>query len=259
MGRDHGEAEVERIVQQCLERFGLSETDLESLPGSDPRKVSIARFLHQSTTTPKGWTAERLRMKNAANVSQFLSRAKRLKKRKSSQQNQLSSQDLLTDPFCRFPGDWMKPKITRDKLERLWRDPVNWKRGLIYSCKDDPRIVVPKKQKWRGWTINFAHRRATPTLILMILAAGLPVFLLAIFGLARMPIWWACLFLTMAIICLVCWYHHSLCPTRHGWDYSVVFYGIIPSNPLTSLTIARQTRNHGKFLLAGKVWPFWAK
>src|SRR5580704_13513670 len=105
----------------------------------------------------------------------------------------------------------MKPKITRDKLERLWRDPVNWKRGLIYSCKDDPRIVVPKKQKWRGWTINFAHRRATPTLILMILAAGLPVFLLAIFG-----------------------------------------YGIIPSNPLTSLTIARQKRNHGKFLLAGK-------
>jgi hypothetical protein len=98
MGRDHGEAEVERTVQQCLERFGLSETDLESLPGSDPRKVSIARFLHQSTTTPKGWTAERLRMKNAANVSQFLSRAKRLKKRKSSQQNQLSSQDLLTDP-----------------------------------------------------------------------------------------------------------------------------------------------------------------
>jgi hypothetical protein len=107
----------------------------------------------------------------------------------------------------------MKPKITRDKLERLWRDPVNWKRGLIYSCKDDPRIVVPKKQKWRGWTINFAHRRATPTLTLMILAAGLPVFLLAIFGLTRTPIWWACLFLTMAIICLVCWYLSS--PSRY--------------------------------------------
>ena len=107
----------------------------------------------------------------------------------------------------------MKPKVTRDKLEQLWRDPVNWKRGLIYSCKDDPRIVVPKKQKWRGWTINFAHRRATPTLILMILAAVLPVFLFAIFGLARTPIWWACLFLTMAIICLVCWYLSS--PSRY--------------------------------------------
>jgi hypothetical protein len=126
-----------------------------------------------------------------------------------------------TDPIARTPlriyfsctGDWMKPKVTRDKLEQLWRDPVNWKRGLIYSCKDDPRIVVPKKQKWRGWTINFAHRRATPTLILMVLAAGLPVFLLAIFGLARTPICWACLFLTMAIICLVCWYLSS--PNRY--------------------------------------------
>ena len=48
---------------------------------------------------------------------------------------------------------------------------------------------------------------------------------------------------------------HSLCLTRHGWDFSVVFYGTIPPNPLASLAIARQTRNHGKFLLAGKVWP----
>jgi hypothetical protein len=126
-----------------------------------------------------------------------------------------------TDLIARTPlriyfsctGDWMKPKVTRDKLAQLCRDPANWKRGLIYSCKDDPRIVVPKKQKWRGWTINFAHRRATPTLILMILASGLPVFLLAIFGLARTPIWWACLFLTMAIICLVCWYLSS--PSRY--------------------------------------------
>ena len=85
MGRDHGQAEAEKIVQQGLEHFGLSEADLESLPGSDPRKVSIAGFIHQSTTTPQGWTAERLRMKSAANVSQLLSRA-RLEKRKSRKQ-----------------------------------------------------------------------------------------------------------------------------------------------------------------------------
>jgi len=35
-----------------------------------------------------------------------------------------------------------------------------------------------------------------------------------------------------------------------------LFGGIIPFDPLTSLAIARQTRNQGKFLLAGKVWPF---
>ena len=76
------EAEAERIVQQGLERFGLSGTDLESLPGSDPRKVSIAGFIHQSTTTPQGWTEGRLRMKSAANVSQLLSRAKKAGKPK---------------------------------------------------------------------------------------------------------------------------------------------------------------------------------
>jgi hypothetical protein len=44
--------------------------------------VSIAGFIHQSTTTPQGWTAERLRMKSAANVSQLLSRAKKAGKPK---------------------------------------------------------------------------------------------------------------------------------------------------------------------------------
>jgi len=48
-----GQAEAEKIVQQGLESFGLSESDLKSLPGSDPRKVAIAGFNHQSTTTPQ--------------------------------------------------------------------------------------------------------------------------------------------------------------------------------------------------------------
>jgi hypothetical protein len=56
------------------------------LPGSDPRKVAIAGFIHQSMTTPQGWTAERLQMKSAANVSQQLVARKRLQNRKSSQQ-----------------------------------------------------------------------------------------------------------------------------------------------------------------------------
>jgi hypothetical protein len=47
------------------------------LPGSDPRKVAIADSIHQSTTTLQGWTAKPLQMKNAANVSQKLSLAKK--------------------------------------------------------------------------------------------------------------------------------------------------------------------------------------
>ena len=100
MGRDHGEAEAEQIVQQGLERFGLSEADLESLPGSDPRKVSIAGFIHQSTTTPQGWTAERLRMKSAANVSQLLSRAKKAGKAKIKPAKPAITNEGKLRPHC---------------------------------------------------------------------------------------------------------------------------------------------------------------
>jgi putative transposase len=63
-----------RIVRDGLQRFGLSESDLKSLPGSDPRKVAIAGTIHKETTTLLGWTAKRLQMKSAANVSQQLRR-----------------------------------------------------------------------------------------------------------------------------------------------------------------------------------------
>jgi hypothetical protein len=92
--------EAEKIVQEGPERFGLSESDLKSSPGSDPRKVAIAGFIHQSTTTPQSWTAERLQMKSQPMPVNNLVVRKRLRNRKSSQQNQLSSHDLLTDPFA---------------------------------------------------------------------------------------------------------------------------------------------------------------
>ena len=107
----------------------------------------------------------------------------------------------------------MKLEITRDQLEQRWQDPANWRAGSIYSCQDDPRVVVPKKQRWRGWTINFAHPQAIPTLIIIILIAVLPLCLLAIYGLAGTPIWWAGLIATMAIVCLICWYLSS--PNRY--------------------------------------------
>ena len=52
MGRDHGQAEAEKIVQQGLERFGLSESDLESLPGSARQKSKNAAQLPVMTGCP---------------------------------------------------------------------------------------------------------------------------------------------------------------------------------------------------------------
>jgi hypothetical protein len=52
----------------------LRESELEALPGSDARKVQIARAVRAQTTVSMGWIAERLRMRSAANVSQILKR-----------------------------------------------------------------------------------------------------------------------------------------------------------------------------------------
>jgi len=69
--KSRGKQKLRELFNKGLERLGLFETDLKSLPGSDP--------FTNGTTTPQGWTAERLQMKSAVNVSQQLSRAKKAK------------------------------------------------------------------------------------------------------------------------------------------------------------------------------------
>ena len=36
-------------------------------------------------------------------------------------------------------------------------DGNNYKYGVFYYNKDDSRIIVPKRIKYMGWTVNFAH------------------------------------------------------------------------------------------------------
>jgi hypothetical protein len=51
-GEITGKQKAEKIVQQGLESFGLSESDLKPLPGSDPRKVAIAGFISPKHDNP---------------------------------------------------------------------------------------------------------------------------------------------------------------------------------------------------------------
>ena len=44
------------------------------------------------------------------------------------------------------------------RYEQMRTDPANWTLGVIYRCKDDPRIVVRNLLPF-GWTWNFAHAR----------------------------------------------------------------------------------------------------
>ena len=59
-----------------------------------------------------------------------------------------------------------------------WNDSRNWKWHLIYACKEDLRIIVPKKPKWAGRTLNFAHRKSFLVLFITVLAIIVPVLFL---------------------------------------------------------------------------------
>ena len=46
---------------------------------------------------------------------------------------------------------------TRDAMnEAEWARPENWHGGLlgIYASARDTRLIVPKRRRWMGWTIN---------------------------------------------------------------------------------------------------------
>ncbi len=54
--------------------------------------------------------------------------------------------------------------MNQSVLEQFSRDPKNWRFHFIYFCPRDPRIVVPKRYRGFGWTLNFARPLALPFL-----------------------------------------------------------------------------------------------
>jgi hypothetical protein len=53
-----------------LGEWEWGQKELAATPGSDPRKVALARLLWRGTTVSPVWLAERLAMRSTANVSQ---------------------------------------------------------------------------------------------------------------------------------------------------------------------------------------------
>ncbi len=72
--RAHGLERAEEWLREGLAAAGLNEQELGATPGSDPRKVALARLLWRGTTVSQVWLAQRLAMRSAANVSQQLRR-----------------------------------------------------------------------------------------------------------------------------------------------------------------------------------------
>ena len=72
--------------------------------------------------------------------------------------------------------------MTRQEIEALWMDPRNRRWGLFYCCKADPRVVVPKRPKWCGWTVNIAHASAIPITLFLIALIAVPVWVVTWMG-----------------------------------------------------------------------------
>ena len=60
----HGEQEARRLVAEGLAIAGLSDEDLKKLPGSDPRKIAVARVVWERTIVGMPWLAEHLHLRS---------------------------------------------------------------------------------------------------------------------------------------------------------------------------------------------------
>lgn len=66
-------------------------------------------------------------------------------------------------------------KPTNETLELWHKNPKNWKWGCIYYNIEDKRIFPPKKNKYLGWTVNFAN----PLSILVLIIITISVILIS--------------------------------------------------------------------------------
>ena len=58
--------------------------------------------------------------------------------------------------------------MSHPAFDRFHANPDNWKLGIFYFCRADQRIVVPKRIRGLGWTLNLARPLAVPFLIFLI-------------------------------------------------------------------------------------------
>jgi uncharacterized membrane protein len=51
-----------------------------------------------------------------------------------------------------------------------WDDEHNWKLGIFYYNPKDKRLMPPKRNRFFGWTVNFANPLSILTMALLITA-----------------------------------------------------------------------------------------
>jgi len=103
--------------------------------------------------------------------------------------------------------------MDRDELNRLWADDRHWNRWGVYRCAEDPRLIVPKRIRWTGWTANIAHGfsvKAVALFILILVLALAPLLSVVLFQ--EQPTWLSVIIavaVSLGLVCGVCHRHAS--------------------------------------------------
>ena len=87
------------------------------------------------------------------------------------------------------------------ELEELWQDPRHWTADIIYRCAADPRVIVPRRWRWGGWTLNFAHRSAWLVLLGAMVIAVAPALIVVAAGYANTLTVLAAVALSIVVLC----------------------------------------------------------
>jgi hypothetical protein len=69
-----------------------------------------------------------------------------------------------------------------NEYEALWQNPVNWRLYIFYACREDPRLIVHKRFRVTGWTMNFAHPQAYFLFAALLAVVILPITVVEIAG-----------------------------------------------------------------------------
>ena len=102
--------------------------------------------------------------------------------------------------------------MDREELARLWADDKHWNRWGLYTCRQDPRLIVPKRITWTGWTANTAHGFSFKALALFAAILILALAPLAVIIFQRQPTWLSlsiAIAVSLGLVSAVCHWHAS--------------------------------------------------
>jgi uncharacterized membrane protein len=61
-----------------------------------------------------------------------------------------------------------RDKPNQEQKELWSNDPKYWKWGIFYFNPEDKRIFPPKRNKYAGWTVNFANFYSVLAMLILI-------------------------------------------------------------------------------------------